>query len=49
MPINDLTGVPIYDDAADAKAKLSLRIKEECERRILEVCLSGVNEIRLLI
>ena len=26
-----------YDDAADAKAKLSLRIKEECEQRILEV------------
>lgn len=37
MPINDLTGVPIYDDAADAKEKLSPRIKEECERRILEV------------
>ena len=37
MSINDLTGVPIYDDAADAKAKLSPRIKEECERRILAV------------
>lgn len=35
--INDQTGVPIYADAADAKAKLSPRVKEECERRILEL------------
>tara|TARA_B000000565_G_scaffold243929_1_gene210584 strand:+ start:56 stop:364 length:309 start_codon:yes stop_codon:yes gene_type:complete len=37
MPINDLTGVPIYADKNDAKEKLSPRIKQECERRILEV------------
>lgn len=35
--INDATGVPIYADADDAKAKLSPRIKEECERRILAI------------
>ena len=35
--INDATGVPIYADKNDAKEKLSPRIKEECERRILEV------------
>lgn len=33
--IKDQNGVPIYADAADAKAKLSPRVKEECERRIL--------------
>ena len=35
--INDNNGVPIYADTADAKAKLSPRIKQECERRILAV------------
>ena len=35
--INDASGVPIYADKNDAKEKLSPRIKEECERRILEV------------
>lgn len=37
MSINDLTGVPIYANVADAKDKLSPRIKEECERRILAI------------
>ena len=37
MSINDHTGVPIYANAADAKEKLSPRIKEECERRILSI------------
>lgn len=37
MSINDQTGVPIYVDAADAKEKLSPRVKEECEKRILAV------------
>ena len=37
MSINDQTGVPIYADASDAKEKLSPRIKEECERRILGI------------
>ena len=35
--INDNNGVPTYADADDAKAKLSPRIKEECERRILAI------------
>ena len=35
--INDSNGVPIYVDAADAKEKLSPRIKEECEKRILAI------------
>ena len=35
--INDASGVPIYADKNDAKEKLSPRIKEECERRILEL------------
>lgn len=35
--INDATGVPIYADKNDAKEKLSPRIKEECERRILAI------------
>ena len=35
--INDSNGVPIYADADDAKAKLSPRVKEECERRILAI------------
>ena len=37
MSIHDSTGVPIYADAADAKERLSPRIKEECERRILSI------------
>ena len=35
--IHDSNGVPTYADANDAKEKLSPRIKEECERRILAV------------
>lgn len=35
--INDSNGVPTYFDAADAKERLSPRIKEECERRILAI------------
>ena len=35
--INDATGVPIYADKNDAKEKLSPRIKDECERRILAI------------
>jgi len=35
--INDATGVPIYADKNDAKEKLSPRVKEECEQRILAV------------
>ena len=37
MSINDHTGVPIYANALDAKDKLSPRIKEECEKRILAI------------
>lgn len=35
--INDSNGVPTYFDAADAKERLSPRIKEECEHRILAI------------
>lgn len=37
MSICDQTGVPIYADAADAREKMSPRIKQECEKRILAI------------
>ena len=37
MSICDQTGVPIYADAADAREKMSPRIKQECKKRILAI------------